>query len=257
MMQAVAILLVAVSVGANPWDTPQAAEQTAPGQPRVDTPWDGDATLADHQHQLDTAARRKTEPVAPAPMNSLQRRNPNRRFQPAANGQAVEANRNVILAQYVEGDAWPTAGTGQAAVPRDEGRNAVGDSPRAPQLAIPNYLDAQPAANQTDSYDGNLNTDDVTAEPREATKMAPTIPVTTDPNTNIRGGGTLLYLAFFASVGLNFYLGWITWDTYNRYQDMVSDIRHSNTSARRERVEQGRDLADRRKDRHLVDSAAY
>ncbi len=84
--------------------------------------------------------------------------------------------------------------------------------------------------------------------------MAPT---TTDPNIYTRGGGTLLLLAFFASVGLNFYLGWITWDTYNRYQDMVSDIRNSNTSARRERVE--RERVDRRTegDRHLVDSAAY
>jgi hypothetical protein len=107
------------------------------------------------------------------------------------------------------------------------------------------------------SASATSNSIDVTAEPREAKNMAPTIPVTTDPNANIRGGGTLLYLAFFASVGLNFYLGWITWDTYNRYQDMVSDIRHSNTSARRERVERGRDSADRRKDRHLVDSSAY
>ncbi len=41
---------------------------------------------------------------------------------------------------------------------------------------------------------------------------------------------TLLML--FGSIGLNLYLGWIAWDTYNRYQDMVADIRYS--SPRRE-----------------------
>ena len=40
-------------------------------------------------------------------------------------------------------------------------------------------------------------------------------------------------LALFASVGLNLYLGWIAWDTYNRYQDLVADMR--TTGPRRER----------------------
>jgi hypothetical protein len=35
----------------------------------------------------------------------------------------------------------------------------------------------------------------------------------------------LMLLALFGSVGLNLYLGWITWDTYNRYQDLVADMR--------------------------------
>ena len=421
-MQAVAMLLIAVSAGANPWDTPQAAEQTAPGQARVDAPWDGDTALDDHQYQLDLAARRKTEPVAPAPMNRLQQ-NPYRGVQPATNNHTAEANRKVRLAQFVENDAWPTAGTAAAAA-RDNNQNVVGGNPPAAQRARSEYLDTypaakQPAARQADSFGSqqtesgfvlpsaenrvpatihdpyrldsldrsdetrryppssqrttlpaagpaagipattdrpaNANTSDefdsrgggfrqstadrlrhpagrpamqdpyvtyqsdnanpqqltstptraysqplqtprlaetptaspsitvppvltnanikspaeaapamsnpieVTADSGETTKVAPTLAVATDPNTYTRGGGTLLLLAFFASVGLNFYLGWIAWDTYNRYQDMVSDIRYSNTSARRERVERERDLVDRRSagDRHLVDSAAY
>ena len=66
-------------------------------------------------------------------------------------------------------------------------------------------------------------------------------------------GNPLLLLVFFASVGLNFYLGWIAWDTYNRYQDMVSDLRYSGASARRDRSE--RDSVERRSDRRLVESA--
>ena len=37
----------------------------------------------------------------------------------------------------------------------------------------------------------------------------------------------LTLLALFASVGLNLYLGWIAWDTYNRYQDLVADMRYT------------------------------
>jgi hypothetical protein len=37
----------------------------------------------------------------------------------------------------------------------------------------------------------------------------------------------LTLLALFASVGLNLYLGWIAWDTYNRYQDLVADMRYA------------------------------
>ncbi len=70
-----------------------------------------------------------------------------------------------------------------------------------------------------------------------------------------QGGGALLLLAFFASVGLNFYLGWIAWDTYNRYQDMVSDLRHSGPAGRRERLD--RDHVERRSDRRLAENAAY
>ncbi len=57
---------------------------------------------------------------------------------------------------------------------------------------------------------------------------------------------TLLML--FASIGLNLYLGWIAYDTYNRYQDLVADMRQSPSSqpARRERSE-----------RRLQESGAY
>lgn len=51
----------------------------------------------------------------------------------------------------------------------------------------------------------------------------------------VRNGGSyfMTLLTLFASVGLNLYLGWIAWDTYNRYQDLVSDMR--STGSRRER----------------------
>ncbi|MCA9189941.1 MAG: hypothetical protein KDA99_30160, partial [Planctomycetales bacterium] len=48
-------------------------------------------------------------------------------------------------------------------------------------------------------------------------------------------------LALFASVALNFYLGWITWDTYDRYQDLISDLREST-----KRREKQRDRSRRR-----------
>ncbi len=53
----------------------------------------------------------------------------------------------------------------------------------------------------------------------------------------LRTGGTyfMTLLALFASVGLNFYLGWIAFDTYNRYQDLVADMKYNG--ARRERGE--------------------
>lgn len=51
-------------------------------------------------------------------------------------------------------------------------------------------------------------------------------------------------LALFASLGMNLYLGWIAWDTYNRYQDLVADMRQS--SSRRDRDRDDRDSAPRR-----------
>ena len=56
-------------------------------------------------------------------------------------------------------------------------------------------------------------------------------------NSRLRTGGSyfMTLLALFASVGLNFYLGWIAWDTYNRYQDVVADMRYNGS--RRERGE--------------------
>jgi hypothetical protein len=44
----------------------------------------------------------------------------------------------------------------------------------------------------------------------------------------IQGGSYFMtLLMLMGSIGLNLYLGWIAWDTYNRYQDMVADIRYS------------------------------
>ena len=56
--------------------------------------------------------------------------------------------------------------------------------------------------------------------------------------TKRRGVLSLNTMALFLSLGLNCYLGWIAWDTYNRYQDMVSDLR----SPRRDRYDRDRDL---------------
>jgi len=44
-----------------------------------------------------------------------------------------------------------------------------------------------------------------------------------------------IVLILFASIGLNLYLGLIAWDTYNRYQDLVGDMRHSVGAPRSER----------------------
>lgn len=38
---------------------------------------------------------------------------------------------------------------------------------------------------------------------------------------------SLTVLLLFGSIGLNIYLFWITWDTYNRYQDLLGDMRSS------------------------------
>ncbi len=409
MIKSVAILLIAVSAGASPWDTPEAAGQTAAEQAPVGSSWGGDAALADHQYQLDLDARRSTQPLAPTPMNSSRNRSPLRQGQPPARGGVRDPNRDVRLAQFVDDDAWPTAGA--AADGRDirQGGRVRENSSRGAQTARPSYLGTNPGANPTngtqadagfvppaaenrvpatlddpyqidrpnptrryapiapqtnpaaadpretshrqidampdDTFDsrhyrpaddsprdtqqvppsgtlndpyaayGNensrlrqpaprpttqfvqpigtpriadtanvdsdaapppvfttskINTPPMTpaataatvdpTDPAQTTAAASTLPVAIDQqNNHERGGGTLLLLAFFASVGLNFYLGWIAWDTYNRYQDMVSDIRYSNTSARRERVERDRDLVDRRSsnDRRLVDSGAY
>jgi hypothetical protein len=61
----------------------------------------------------------------------------------------------------------------------------------------------------------------------------------------------LTLLALFGSVGLNLYLGWIAWDTYNRYQDLVSDMRF--TGSRR-----GNEYDDRYENKAaLAEPAAY
>jgi hypothetical protein len=53
-------------------------------------------------------------------------------------------------------------------------------------------------------------------------------------------------LALFASLGMNLYLGWIAWDTYNRYQDLVADMRQSSSRRDRDRDRDDRDSAPRR-----------
>jgi hypothetical protein len=50
-------------------------------------------------------------------------------------------------------------------------------------------------------------------------------------NERIRRGNSyfLTLLALFGSIGLNMYLGWIAWDTYSRYQDLVTDLRYTGS----------------------------
>ena len=64
------------------------------------------------------------------------------------------------------------------------------------------------------------------------------------------GDGFLYFLALFASIGLNVYLAWVAWDTYNRYQELVSDVRYSSP---RRSSSQDRSYSER----ELADSAAY
>ena len=47
----------------------------------------------------------------------------------------------------------------------------------------------------------------------------------------VRPGGSFMttMLALFGSIGLNLYLGWVAWDTYNRYQDLVHDVRYTGS----------------------------
>ena len=71
---------------------------------------------------------------------------------------------------------------------------------------------------------------------------------TSDTQYSPRGSNFMTLLALFASIGLNIYLGWIAWDTYNRYQDLVADMRRT-PGRRRERPE--------RRERRLTESAAY
>jgi hypothetical protein len=40
----------------------------------------------------------------------------------------------------------------------------------------------------------------------------------------------LTLIGLFASCGLNVYLGWITWDTYTRYQRLVSQQHRADPS---------------------------
>jgi hypothetical protein len=42
---------------------------------------------------------------------------------------------------------------------------------------------------------------------------------------------TVTLLALFASIGLNLYLGWNSWDTYRRYQSLLSDVRTAGSHA--------------------------
>jgi hypothetical protein len=59
---------------------------------------------------------------------------------------------------------------------------------------------------------------------------------TWDANTIVRPTTTsMTMLLLFGSIGLNLYLFWIAWDTYNRYQDLVAEMRSSR--ARRDRTE--------------------
>ncbi len=66
------------------------------------------------------------------------------------------------------------------------------------------------------------------------------------PLDNDRLGNTqfLTLLTLFGSIGLNVYLGWIAWDTYNRYQDLVSDMRYSGSRRDTEPAYDGRRMAD-------------
>lgn len=61
-----------------------------------------------------------------------------------------------------------------------------------------------------------------------------------------KDGVFLTLLALFASVGLNMYLGWVAWNTYSRYQDLVSDVRYLSPrhSIRTDLSYDKRDLAD-------------
>ncbi|MCA9265406.1 MAG: hypothetical protein KDA60_16215 [Planctomycetales bacterium] len=64
----------------------------------------------------------------------------------------------------------------------------------------------------------------------------------------------LTLLALFASIGMNLYLGWIAWDTYNRYQDLVADMRQA--SSRRDRGDRDSDRSYAG-DRRLAESSAF
>lgn len=72
-----------------------------------------------------------------------------------------------------------------------------------------------------------------------------------------RGNMGITMILLFASIGLNIYLGWIAWDTYSRYDAMVSDLR----SPRRERYDRDRDIgrpvATAFDDRRTGEPAAY
>lgn len=69
----------------------------------------------------------------------------------------------------------------------------------------------------------------------------------------------LTMMTLFASLGLNLYLGWIAWDTYNRYQDMVADLR--SPAPRRDRYDRdgdaGRGVSTAFEDRRVAESATY
>ena len=53
---------------------------------------------------------------------------------------------------------------------------------------------------------------------------------------------TLAVVALFASVGFNFYLGWIAWDLYTRYQDAIADVQELEARIENQQFEQSPSL---------------
>ena len=107
------------------------------------------------------------------------------------------------------------------------------------------------------AIDGS-NPQTVTTDRNIANRFSSPVSTTNYPGTpqqsRNKDGVFLTLLVLFASVGLNMYLGWVAWDTYNRYQELVSDVRYSNPrgSSRRER-DHDRSYGER----ELADSGAY
>lgn len=67
--------------------------------------------------------------------------------------------------------------------------------------------------------------------------LNPGLDTTTLTNPIRSNSSPMVLLVLLASLSANVYLGWIAWDTYNRYQDLVGDIRMSRS--RRERGPRG------------------
>lgn len=66
---------------------------------------------------------------------------------------------------------------------------------------------------------------------------------------------TVALMALFASLGGNLYLGWITWDTHDRYQELATDLHEMETRFDRERRRSGRSSASNDKTRSDADQA--
>jgi hypothetical protein len=81
-----------------------------------------------------------------------------------------------------------------------------------------------------------MNTPGGTSPPLQAAGNIPNSPA--EPVAGARRTYPLSMLLLFGSIGLNIYLSWIAVDTYNRYQDLVSDMRA--TRARRDHGESDR-----------------